>query len=266
MSKYILLIGAAWIVLTVMGCRDRHQDATSNPEDKEAEAMLQGIWVDNDTEEVAFKVKNDTIFYPDTTSMPATFKIYGDTLVMSGTGKYPIVKQAPHLFWFKNQNGDIVKLVKSDDPDDAAIFVHDKPHVMTVITHVLKKDSVVMYNGERYHWYIAINPTKYKVIRTTYNSDGVGVDNVYYDNIIHISLFKGASEIYSRDIRKEMYSRFVPKQFLQQAILSNMDFSMVDAKGFHFDATICMPDGASCYLLDTKITFNGRMDMELMGY
>lgn len=265
MNKSIYLLGLA-LALSLTGCKDRPKDAAGVAEDTEAEAMLQGVWVDNDTEEVTFKVKNDTIFYPDTTSLPATFKIYGDTLVMGSSGKYPIVKQAPHLFWFKNQNGDVVKLVKSDDPDDAAVFVHDKPHAMEIVTHVVKKDSVVMYGGERYHWYVAINPTRYKVLRTTYNADGVGVDNVYYDNIIHVSIFKGAEQIYSRDIRKQMYAKFIPQQFLSQSILSNMGFSHVDAQGFHFDSTICMPDGASCYMLDTNISFSGKLKMELLEY
>lgn len=266
MNKCVSFLLVALAILAVVGCRDKHVDATDAKEDKEAEAMLQGIWVDNDTEEVTFKVKNDTIFYPDSTSLPTVFKIYGDTLVLGNSTKYPIVKQAKHLFWFKNQNGDVIKLKRSDDPDDADIFVHETPHALEVITHVVKKDSVVMYNGERYHWYIAINPTKYKVVRTAYNSDGVGVDNVYYDNIIHVSIFKGAEQIYSRDIKKQMYRRFVPHQFLSQSILSNMGFSHVDAHGFHFDSTICMPDGASCYMLDTNISFGGKLKMELLEY
>ena len=266
MNKFVSLLEMAFAILLLVSCHDKHTDTTDVKENKEAEAMLQGIWVDNDTEEVTFKVKNDTIFYPDSTSLPTVFKIYGDTLVLGNSTKYPIVKQANHIFWFKNQNGDVIKLVRSSDPDDANIFVHETPHALEVITHVVKKDSVVMYNGERYHWYIAINPTKYKVLRTTYNSDGVGVDNVYYDNIIHVSIFKGATQIYSRDIKKQMYGRFVPRQFLSQSILSNMAFSRVDAQGFHFDSTICMPDGASCYMLDTNISFTGKLKMELLEY
>lgn len=190
----------------------------------------------------------------------------GDTLVMgTPAAKYPIVKQTEHLFWFTNQNGDMVKLAKSNDPIDSLAFAHEQPKVMT-ITEVVKRDTVVNYNGERYHCYIAINPTKYKVARTTYNDDGMGVDNIYYDNIIHISVFKGATQLYSRDFRKQMYARFVPRQFLSQSILSDMQFDKVDARGFHFNATICMPDGASCYMLDTKISLDGKMSMELLEY
>jgi hypothetical protein len=65
-----------------------------------------------------------------------------------------------------------------------------------MVSELQKTDSVVFYGGERYHWYIAINPTRYRVMKTTYTDDGMGVENVYYDNIIHVSLYKGAQKLY----------------------------------------------------------------------
>lgn len=254
------------VLLTFIGCKNKTADSATAQEDTEAKKLLRGVWMDGETEEVTFKVEGDTIYYPDSTAQPAPFKIFGDTLVIGAPeAKYPIVKQTAHLFWFKNQNGDVVKLVKSDNPDDTFDFVHDKPAI-TIYKTVVKRDTVVMHGGERYHCYIAINPTKYKVVCTTYNSDGVGIDNVYYDNIIHISVFKGATQLYSRDFNKQMYARFVPKQFLTQSILSDMNFNKVDERGFHFNATICQPDGASCYMLDTNISLAGKMSMELIEY
>lgn len=262
----LLAVALAVLVVLLSGCHRKPEAVVSVAESKEAKAMLQGIWVDNITEDVVFKVKGDTVFYPDTTSLPAYFKIVADTLIMgTAPDKYPIIKQAAHLFWFKNTNGDIVKLSKSDDPNDALAFVHKKAEVLTV-TEKLKKDTVVMYNGERYHCYIAINPTTYKVIKTTYTDDGVKVDNVYYDNIIHISIYKGADQLYSRDFNKSMYADLVPEHFLKQAVLSNMEYNKVDSRGFHFNAIVCIPDGDSCYMLDTKIAFGGDMSMELIEY
>ena len=148
---------------------------------------------------MSFKALGDTIFYPDTVSQPTSFKIVSDSLVLVSVGaKYAIVKQMEHVFWFKNQNGDVVKLRKSDDPIHVFAFVHERPQVLTY-TEVVKKDSVVNYNGNRYHWYLAINPTKYKVHATSYNDDGVEVDNIYYDNIMHISLFQGSRQLFSSD-------------------------------------------------------------------
>ena len=253
----ILLFAAA-----LAGC---NRQGSTPTESKEAKQMLQGIWMDAEGGDVSFRVKGDTIFYSDTTSMPAYFKIIGDSLVLGSGTSYGIVKQSPHVFWFKNQNGDIVKLQKSDDPVDELEFVHDKPQVLTY-TQQVKKDSVVIYNGERYHWYIAINPTKYKVVNRTYNDDGLEVENVYYDNIMHISVFHGARQIFSSDFKKQMYSKLVPEDFLAEAVLGVMDFNHIDADGLHFDATLCIPDGASCYMIDTQIAFTGKLTMKLLEY
>lgn len=265
MNKYLV----AAILVTIFfiaGCQRKAEPVVNLAENKEAKAMLQGIWIDDIAEDVVFKAKGDTIYYPDSTSMPAYFKIIGDTLIMGdGSAKYFIQKQSAHLFWFKNPNGDLIKLVKSDDPNNALAFEQKKPDILTV-TEKLKTDTVVMYKGERYHCYIAINPTTYKVVKTTYTDDGVKVDNVYYDNIIHISIYHGANQLYSRDFNKKMYSNLVPGNFLKQAVLSNMEYSKVDEKGFHFNAIVCIPDGSSCYMLDTNITMDGDLSMELKEY
>ena len=182
----------------LVGC---NRQGSTPAESKEAKQMLQGVWMDSEGGDVSFRVKGDTIFYSDTTSMPSYFKIIGDSLVLGSGTSYGIVKQSPNVFWFTNQNGDLVKLQKSDDPVDELEFVHDQPQVLTY-TQQVKKDSVVTYNGERYHWYIAINPTKYKVVTHSYNDDGLEVENVYYDNIMHISVFNGSRQIFSSDFKK----------------------------------------------------------------
>jgi hypothetical protein len=92
------------------------------------------------------------------------------------------------------------------------------------------------------------------------------VDNVYYDNIIHISVFHGAQQVYSHDFNKRDYKKLIPNQFLDESILSNMEYDSTDKSGFHFNATICIPDGASCYMVGTIISFNGGMKMELLDY
>lgn len=242
-----------------------NQSTSSSEENKGAKAMLQGIWVDEESGDVSFRIKGDSIFYNDSTSMPAYFKVMGDSLVMGSGTAYAIVKQTEHLFWFTNQNGDVVKLQKSDDPVDETELVHDAPKIMTYSEQV-KKDSVVLYNGERYHWYIAINPTKYKVVKRSYNDDGMEVENVYYDNIMHISVFQGARRLFSSDFRKQQYNQQVPQAFLEQAVLGDMEYSHTDAKGLHFNATLCIPDEASCYLVETLIDYRGTMTMQTVEY
>lgn len=238
----------------------------TTPEDKEAKALLQGIWVDDESGDISFRAKGDTIYYPDTTSQPAYFRIVGDSLELGQSHtRYSIVRQSANLFWFENQNGDVVKLVKSDDQETSDAFVSDAPRTM-VYTQVVKRDSVVMHGGERYHWYTAINPTKYRVFTKSYNDDGVEVENVYFDNIIHISLYQGARQIFSRDFRKQMYKGKVPQQFLNQAVLGAMDYAGADASGFHFHATLCIPGGATCYIADNIVSPQGKLTTAIIEY
>ena len=261
----VILIG----LLVLASCRHQSSDVASAPavkerENLEAKQLLQGIWMDCSTDDAAFRAVGDTIYYPDAASQPNHFRIVSDSLEL-GSQRYPILKQGEALFWFQNQAGDTVKFYKSDSPDDSLYFAHRQPEILTV-TDVIKKDSVIMVGGQRYHWYIAINPTTYHVSKTSYTSEGVAVDNVYFDNIIHISLFQGTRQVFSQDFGKRNYAAEVPESFLEQAILGNMQYSHVDAKGFHFNATICIPDGASCYMIDTCIGLNGQLSLKLLEY
>jgi hypothetical protein len=58
----------------------------------------------------------------------------------------------------------------------------------------------------------------------------------------------------------------VPVKFLEEAVLANMEYSKADAAGLHFNATLCIPDGASCYLVETVISYKGQMTMKLLEY
>lgn len=259
--------GCLLLVLALLSACGNKESGNSRDraESREAKAMLQGIWIDKETEEVSFRVEGDTIFFPDSTSQSAYFRIVNDSLIMGSQGYY-IEKQTANVFWFLNQNGDTVKLVKSDDPEEQESFVHDNQPKILTYTEVVKTDSVVMFNGQRYHWYLAINPTKYKVTITSYNDNGMEVNNVYYDNIMHISVFQGATQLFSRDFKKQMYTEKIPADFLQQAILSNMEFSRIDAQGLHFDATLCIPDGARCYRVENVISMKGELKTTLLDY
>ena len=256
-----------WLaVLAAFSCGSKETYAPADrQESREAKALLQGVWTDEETEEVMFRAKGDSIYYPDSTSQPAAFSIYGDTLVLDNTS-YLIEKQSEHVFWFHNHRGDVIKLIKNASSDVEQAFVHDEsPRVLTY-NEVVKRDSVVMYGGQRYHWYIAINPTRYKVPVKSYNADGIEVVNVYYDNIMHISVFRGAAKLFSCDVRKEQYSDRIPADFLKEAVLSNMEFNRVDGQGFHFDATVCKPDGASCYRVENIVSLDGHMNTRLVEY
>lgn len=249
-------------LLCVLSCNKQRSSVVdeSIQEDRRAKEMLQGVWFNADDEEPAMRVHGDTIFFPDSTSMPVGFQIYGDTLVLRGVNDvhYAIVRQSGHIFEFRNQNGDIVKLVKSDEEKAELQFENSVPQPINQ-NRLIKRDTVLMVKGNRYHCYIQVNPTTYKVIKTTYNDDGVSVGNVYYDNIINLAVFQGTRRVFSSDFHKTDFSRHVPADVLKESILSDMVFNKVDADGIHYDALICIPDSPSSYVVDVLIDFEGKV-------
>lgn len=255
-----LLVGMA-IVLGSCG-REKASSAASADvqEDMRAKQMLQGVWLNADDDEPVFRIVGDTIFFPDSTSLPTLFQVFGDTLVMHGASdvRYAIVRQAPHLFEFRNQAGDVVKLVKSDDTDDATLFEKSAPVAINQ-NLLIKRDTIFMSQGKRYHCYVQVNPTTYKVIKMTYNDEGVSVGNVYYDNIINLAVFQGAQKVFSSDFHKNDFAKHVPAEVLKQSILSDMLFSHVDEEGIHYSALICEPDSPSSYAVDVLISYNGKI-------
>ena len=262
MNKLLIIITSVVLTCMLFGCGNNAPQAES----REAKAMLQGTWMDNETEDVLFRIKGDTVYYADSTSMPAYFKVVGDTLYIGKNASYYIEKHTDGLLWFKNQNGELMKLVKVNEEtlkDD----VEEEPQTQTriqTLTEVVKRDTVVFKDGQRYHCYIAINPTRYKVIYQTVNEDGLNVEEVFYDNIVNISIFKGTNQVFKRDMYKKNYSGQVKSDFLEKAILNDMIFEKTDAEGFHFIASLCQPNGASCYLVDNIITEHGDIHFKLV--
>ena len=253
------------LAVSLAGCGGQKKGApVQASEDKQAKALLQGVSVNEDEEDVAFKAKGDSIFYADSTSQPVRFMIVGDTLVLEGanTVKYPIVKQAAHLFVFKNQNGETVRLTKSSNPADNAQFSDERPKALNQ-NRLIKRDTVIVYGADRYHSYVQVNPTTYKVVKTVYNDEGVEVGNVYYDNIVHISLFRGSRQLYSHDFRKAEFARLVPEQYLSQAVLSDIVYDHTTPEGFVYCAQLLIPDGSSSYMVMVTISFEGKMSMGL---
>lgn len=59
-------------------------------------------------------------------------------------------------------------------------------------------------------------------------------------------------------------SRGGSDDFLQWAILSDMDFMGVDSKRYHYQATVCVPDGASCYMVNITAGKDGGLAFELV--
>lgn len=240
------------------------EKAEDPQENKEAKAMLQGTWLDAETEEVFMRAVGDTVFFEDAGSLPAYFRIVGDSIQL-GPDTYAITKQTEHNFWFRNHAGSQVQLQKRDDSmqDVDPEPVPEKPKTVKT-SQAISNDSVVMYGAQRYHWYVTVNPTRHRVTRTTYTPDGVAVEKVFYDNLIHLSLFKGNNRIFTRNFMKKDFAADVPEDFLSEAILGDISYSHTNADGFHFHATVCLPEGEKCYMIELIVAFDSKLSMRLM--
>ena len=119
-TLFVLLLAAM-----AGSCGNRHDKPAQPTEDLTAKKNLQGIWLDEDGEDVAFRVKGDSVYFPDSTSVPTYFRIEDNSFVLIGgkTTKYTIVKQTPNVFVFRNQSGERVKLYKTNDASYMDAFV-----------------------------------------------------------------------------------------------------------------------------------------------
>lgn len=253
-------------LLLAMSCRKEGDLAPGPAEDTVAKEMLQGIWCNEDNESVALRVKGDTIYYPDPASIPVYFRIIGDTLAIHGakTVKYKIVKQAPHLFVFENQSGDKIKLNKSENASDIYYFSTRKNIALNQRT-LIKRDSVVTVNDTRYHYYIQVNPTTYKIVKTSYNEDGMAVDNIYYDNIIHLVVYQGANSLFSSNFTKRDFKGLIPKQYLSESILSDIVLYKVTDSGLLFVASLAVPDTPISFQVSICISEKGEKKLGIIG-
>lgn len=246
-------------------CGRKGSSADNVPlEDTLAKRQLQGVWINKEDEVTFFMVKGDTIYYPDSTSLPMAFQIVDDTLYMKGANEveYAIVKQTPHFFSFRNQTGDVYELEKADDETIMKDFQRKQPIVLNQ-NMLIKRDTVVTWRDKRYHAYMQVNPTTYKVYRTVLNSEGVEVSNVYYDNIVHLSVYADGRKLFSSNFYKKDFQEKVPASLLDQSILSDITFQNVDAQGVHFHAVIGVPDSPSSYLVEVIVSLEGACQMRV---
>ena len=159
----------------------------------------------------------------------------------------------------KNIFGEQVKVVKSDDSSYLQMFSEKKAVVALNQNRLLKRDTVLSFNNERYHSYVQVNPTSYKVLKASFNDDGVEVDNVYYDNILHLSVFNGSRKVFSSNILKSEFADYVPAGVLNQTIFSDLTFSGIDKEGLHYNAILVIPDSQTNYVVEFIVAFNGKV-------
>ena len=115
------------------------------------------------------------------------------------------------------------------------------------------------YNGTRYRAYVYINPSKMRVIKTTYSEDGISMDNVYYDNVMHICVYEGKKSLFASDVTKQMFDKVLPVDFLEQSILSDTKFMKVDRNGFHYQAVLAIPETSIYSIVNMEVSFKGDL-------
>lgn len=241
------------------GSKSKDTNATID-EDKEAKHELQGVWINEEEGDVTFRMEGDSVYFPEESVAPMYFRVNGDTLIMTGanTTKYFVKTLTANLLIFINQTGESIRLVKNNDPSYLQAFEKDSLIELNQ-GRLIKRDTIVYYNSEKYHCYVQVNPTSYKVYKSSYNDDGMEVDNVYYDNILHISVFKDANRIYSSNVVKKEFYKQVEKEFLDQSVLSDMTFDSIDKEGIHYFVLLGIPNSSSNFMIEYVITYNGKV-------
>lgn len=251
------------VTLLSVGCANKKSSNQEIPEDIKAKDLLQGIWIDSDNDIPLMYVKGDTIYHSEPQNAPVYFKIVKDSLYLLGynTSSYQIERQSAYTFWFYTLSGNIIKLHKSENPNDSIAFSRKNDVIIPVYSEVAQKDSVVFYNNMRYRAYVYINPSTTKVFKTVYSDEGLGVDNIYYDNVIHICVYKGTEKLYAKDITKQMFSKIISEEFLADAILADMNFISVGSTGFLYQANICVPESYVYQAANLTIGFDGNLNI-----
>ena len=101
------------LAVALSSCGTPQQKASALEENKEAKSLLEGIWLDDNTETALLRVKGDTLFYADAATAPVAFKIIGDSLITYGarTNGYKIEEAGGAYFWFHSAVGDVIRCI-----------------------------------------------------------------------------------------------------------------------------------------------------------
>ena len=252
------------ICLFFISCAGKQPQNIVVKENHEMKAMLQGTWLDEDTETPMICIKGDSLHYMTPGTLPVAFRIIEDSLITYGVEatSYHIEKQNEYMLWLQSDMGGIIKMNKADDSINSIDFP-----IQTKKTEarkeVIQKDQIVFYNNVRYRGYVYINPSQIKVTRPSYSDEGFKLDNVYYDNVIHICVYEGKNKLFGKDIYKKDFSETVPEEFLQWAILSDMEFIGVNENGYQYQATVSIPDEITSYIINLSISKEGNIHYTL---
>lgn len=262
-KSFSLYLTAALLACSACGRHASPDEATDENLDADRLTIctLQGIWTDEDTRLPQFWIKDDSVFFADSTSVACVMRVSGDTLWLGSDGYHIEAHDSLHLS-IVNSLGNALSLRKSQLADDTLAFALRADKLMPV-PEVTKSDTVVHYGGRRYHAYVTVNPTTMKVYRTFYTADGMAVDNFSYDNVIHLSVYEGRTCLFRSNIAKTDFESLIPAGFLSTAVLQSITFLFCDKEGLHFTASVCMPESSSCYSVELCVDYDGNLTQDV---
>ncbi len=229
-------------------------------EDLDAKRMLQGVWINDEQGSPAFYVQGDSIFYPDSISQPVAFWIYQDSLYLEGcrVNRYLITKQAEFLFKFVNQSGEEVKLVKSNDKTLLPQFYQYRSTALNQFD-TFDTDTTASEGSASYACHIHVEPTTERVVKSSFNSEGIEVDNIYLDHAVSLSVTKNQQKLLGQTFLKKDFESLVPQELFTKSILRDIVYSYSDTAAVYFDAIIGIPDAATGYVVELKVAKDGKI-------
>ncbi len=254
----------AFLLVLLLLCQCKGKPGEDDSDMDEDAAMLAGVWQNADDDSYVFRIIGDTIYYADRSLMPMHFRIRHDTIFLDGATvtKYVTDKMTPHVLRFRNPSGELVRLYKAEGSVEDAEFYSNDETILEVNQELMKRDTVAMAGGKRYHCYMQVNPTTYKVVKSDMNNEGMDVGKIYYDNIVNIAVYSGADRLYFHDFTKQEFAEFVPDEIMPLCILSDIIFLSCDEAGVMFQAQLGVPESASSYIANIRISPAGRMSLE----
>lgn len=255
MRKSVLLIVLGSILF--WSCRDSKTETIA--EDHKAKEMFQGLWVMDENGGSVLLAKGDSISFPDSASVPVHFWINSDSIFLKGrnVNSYKIIKQSENVFRMMNKNGEEVTLVKSDNKNLLSDF---KYHAYAMNTFLKESsDTLVKTEAGYFQSEVFCQTSSERVIKPTFNDLGIEVDNVYLDNTARLNITNGGKLIYSHEFKKQEFQSMIDKAFLERSILKRFVFNRTDLKALYYDAMIGIPDAATSYVIEVRITTDGKV-------
>lgn len=249
----------------VVSCESYKNTTPERVDDIDSKRMLQGTWINDLEGNVVFSMQGDTVFYNDTLSQPVVFHVYNDTLYIENhtVNAYAIRKLTENSLCFVNSEGDEIVLTKMSKDVASNLYGENKGTVALNQGRKVKSDTIVYSGDKRFHAYTQVSPTTYKIYHQNVNNDGLKVERVYYDNIVHIALYEGDKKVFGRNITKAEFKGIVPDAYLEQAVLSDIFVQGAINDGVRFVAILYIPDSYSYYRVCIDIDKNGRKKLSV---